>query len=252
MSGRANHTARSAASPIYRPYRYSELGLTPEGHRILAIRTGNPDPAGPDVETLSRQGNVITADEIAGWFTKLGIIPTKRDLSELVYTLNVMRVTKPREQAVPESPELGRVARALASLAADVPVLLHILDDALTAAGPDAVAEDISRRLKLSAGLAVLLATVQKIQADPFMAPAAAKRRTAIWHRDLQWIGHLLAGIAKKHSKTVSWTKASGPGVDLLQTALARAGVHADHQAIAQEMKRAEKDRLPLIYLRAN
>jgi hypothetical protein len=223
--------------------------VTPEGHRILMLRAANPDRSGPDVDTLMGQGKVIIRDEIAGWCSKLPFIPNDHELDEMGNALNLIRVTKPREEAVPNPPELDRAARALSLLSIDVPVLLRMQQKALAEAGPNAAAQDVIRRNKLIINLKNLLSTVLALQEDKFMVPSEPKRRTATWHRDLEYVAFLFGGIAKKHGAVVSLTKAGAPGVEFLRTALARAGIYQDGQAIAKEMARAAKDKLRTIYL---
>jgi hypothetical protein len=226
--------------------------MTPDGHRTLMLRAANPDRAGPSIETLMGQGNVITRNEIAGWCSNLPFTPTDHELEEMAYALNLIRVTKPREEAIPNPPELDRVAKALALLSTDVPVLLRMQQKALDERGPNATARSVLRGTKLVIDLANLWAAVQTLRNDQIMVPSEPKRRSAAWHRDLKYIAFLFGGIIRKHRAVVSLTNAAkaapGPGVEFIRTALARAGIHHDNQAIAKEMARAAKDKLRICH----
>jgi hypothetical protein len=233
----------------YRPYRFSELGTAPDGKRVVFMRANNPDPNGPTIGELRASGNTVRPNEVRAWLLRLSVEPDDRELSELTEALNTMRVTKPREEAVAMPPELDRVATALAALAADVPVLADMQRAIILGAPPDAVATDLQRRASLVLELNKLSTIVRALQADPFFKPPAPRKRTALWHRDLQLLAFLLQRMGEKRELEISLTKAEGAGVEFLRTALARVGIHHDRQAIAKEMVRARKDQLREISL---
>jgi hypothetical protein len=247
-----------ACQPI--AYRRFEVVRTPEGNRQLNVQVV---PAGAALEGIMAVGDVISDAEIRELLRGLGWDDADADeLKELGYLLNVMRVTKPQEVAVPNPPELRRVAAALSVLRADLPTLIETTKKALASAGPQATKRGMDRHVSLLLNMGSLLRDAYKTSADPFFEHKRLKtNRPSYWHRDLACLVFILDGMAKKRGLPVSFTKKGsasanfGRGVTFIEKAFKRAGVkQASGKSITSQMisvqaRRQHKELLPEYFL---
>jgi hypothetical protein len=195
------------------------------------------------------EGDVVEPSEIAGL---LGFIPSSREAETLARVLNIIRVTKPKEEGFSELPRLENLANALSAISDDAPRMIEILQESILTAGPDyAATTDVIRRLSWICELRTLHAAAHRLRMNPhpFFRPPGQKTREAIWQRDVIWLWFICDGLAKKHGKHVSFTKDGGLGSELIHRALGRVGIAAEPSAIAKAISRFKKKPLPVIVL---
>ena len=242
---------RPPKAPVY---RYSELGLTPEGERRLFFRTYNADPAKINLDTLLAEGDVIQPAEVSSWFGPLGLALSAHEADELAYVVNLMRVTQPKEAGFPDQLRLEAVAKTLPVIMDNVPILIDIQQQALSkvqldAPVPEIVRRDIARRRNMLSNLTMLHAAAQLLRNDPIFATSGRKKRDALWQRDMIWLWFLFDGLARKHGAEISFTKEEGLGTKLIQTALGRAGIAVSLPATAKAIGRFKDKPLRVIDL---
>jgi hypothetical protein len=221
-------------------YRYSEVGLTPQGEKLVWVRTFGHDRE--DLEPILREGDSIETSEIVSLIERLGFSPTGSEAEELAHELNVIRVTKPKEEGFSDAHRLERFANALKTICEDGPALIKILRTSIETAGSKARPSDVRRRVGWILLLQSQHATARHLRQDRVFHPVGPKKREQPFHRDIEWLCLRLAGLARKHGKRPSFTKDDGLGTEVVRLALERAGISMTTAAIAKAIRR-QKDR---------
>jgi hypothetical protein len=195
------------------------------------------------------EGDVVEPSEIVGLVQPLGFTPSGHEAKELAQVLNIIRVTKPKEEGFSELPRLENLANALSAISDDAPRMIEILEASILAAAPNAAARDIIHRLSWICDLRTLHAAAHRLRMSPypFFRPPGRKTREAIWQRDAIWLWFMFDRLPRKQGKRISFTKDGGRGSELISRALGRVGIAVEPSAIAKAISRFKEKPLPVI-----
>lgn len=253
--------AQQEDAPPDRPYRISELVLSPEGERRIESQVGNLNPAGRTIDKIIEDGNVVTTREVEGWLVKLGAFPTTDDVEEVRRVLNIIRATKPRPEVAPDPPQLLRARESLKGLAADIPALIAMQNHELQRVPSSAVRyllhqepdhpllDVLERHAGVAARLAALRDAVADLQADAWFADKGRRpTHDPYWFNDLDWIVVVLRQVGARAGrlpgKDFGFTNRAGVGPEVLEEMLARVGIVRSRDTIVDAVKdRARKPR---------
>lgn len=221
------------------PGAYSGIlqGTDDQGREVFQVLTFARD--GIDVHAAAACGQVITEEEVRGWFTAAGARaglpdPPSPHLSSLAHNLNILRVTADMDQLrTPEDPRVDRVKRALLTLQEDLPALIE------GGRRSQALAAEQGRPAFLSAEQQAAVerlheAVVEALPSFHFRAPA--KRRQP-WHAAADLIASSAVGAWRAAgSRPLGVGKPTSPAVVVTAAALERIGVRdADGEPVAPE-----------------
>ena len=111
---------------LVKPTRIYEFGRQPNGNPVLYLKAAKLR------KNIRQEGDAITASEIKEWFEKYKIPAQSEDLSDFLADLNLIRVTVPPREAMPESYPLKTTQKALQDLEASLPLAIAETKVALT------------------------------------------------------------------------------------------------------------------------
>jgi hypothetical protein len=166
---------------------------------------------------------------------KLPLMLTERDLSELWFAVNLMRVTVPVEEALSFHFDAlrgasKRVEKSLYTLREDLPKLIKHHREF-----------DGERATESAEVFASVLAAAEGYFNERWIAwgGKAPSRRHETWHSDAIYLHCVLDGAAVRVRSPLSFTHAKAPAVVFIDEALSRAKVeHDSPEAIAQCLAR--------------
>jgi hypothetical protein len=201
------------------------LGEDHKGRQNSAIMTGAPE--GIDLLQAAATGNIITAQELKGWFAEAGAkarlpIPGVSQTTALAHNLNLLRVTADIHRVPqPRSVKLERLKRALSLLHSDLPSLIE------DARQSNDIAEKNGRRAFLSSEQfdAVRRLYVAVEEAIPSFYFAAPGKRRQPWHDRADFAAFSAIGCWRAAgAQRVGVGKPTSPAVVFAALALERLG----------------------------
>jgi hypothetical protein len=235
-------------------YRYSQRYPTPDGKERIDMRANTTNTNGPTITELAATGDVITAAEVNEWLEPLRtgrnkLEPTDEEIQNIVFWFNIIRISRYREELEPDTRQTERVTKAIDAILTDAPGLIEFSRKSMENAGSHASQASVERTVAFVNDMIGLMATAYNVRKYPFMRVGARKdRRDSFWHRDLEYIAHLLDSI-ERYAIAPSATNEGGPAVPFLVKALQRTGTLPDANAatIGKTLRRL-RDRAAPIY----